>query len=142
MESRRPRPFADSNVVFSGFYGSGAPAIILDGHNAGLLALVVSRQVLSETSDVMRRKRPGLLVDLESFLRDTPPDLAPEPTPEDVRAVAHCINWTDAPILAAALKSGADCVISGNTRHFTQAAAECAGIPILTPAAYLATFEL
>jgi len=142
MATRRPRPFVDTNIVFSGLYGSGAPAIILDRHNEGRLTVVVSRQVLSEAADVMRRKQPRLLADLAAFLRDTPPDFAVDPTLEEVQAVAHCINWTDAPILAAAIKSGADCLVSGNTRHFTQAAAACAGIPILTPAAYVATLAL
>jgi hypothetical protein len=51
----------------------------------------------------------------------------------------HCINAKDAPILAAAVACGADCIVSGNTRHFNQEAAECAGIAIFTPAAYLKT---
>jgi len=52
-----------------------------------------------------------------------------------------CINAKDAPILAAAIGSGADCVVSGNTRHFTQDAARCAGIAIYTPAAFLAALD-
>ncbi|MBI2911701.1 MAG: hypothetical protein HYY05_06125 [Chloroflexi bacterium] len=42
------------------------------------------------------------------------------------------------PILAAAVASGAGCLVSGNTRHFTPQVSGCAGIDIYTPAAYLA----
>jgi predicted nucleic acid-binding protein len=76
---------------------------------------------------------------LSAFLRRTPPEIVAEPTLDEVRAAERCINAKDAPILAAALKGGASCIVSGNTRHFTPDVAECAGIAIFAPAAYLAT---
>lgn len=67
MVISRVRPLADSNVLFSGLYGSGAPAIILNHHSEGRLTIVVSRLVLAETANVKRRKRPGLLPVLKTF---------------------------------------------------------------------------
>lgn len=143
MDTGRERPFLDSNVIFSGLGGSGSPpATILDLHADGRLLIVVSRYVLEEVTDALRRKQPALLPSLEALLVTTPPELVADPTLAEIEAAERCINPKDAEILAAAVKSGAGCLVSGNTRHFTPAAAECAGIPILTPAAYLATVVL
>ncbi len=46
---------------------------------------------------------------------------------------------TQMPHLAAAIQSDADCLVTGNTRHFTAEVAERAGIAILRPADYMRT---
>lgn len=143
MASNRERPFLDTNVMFSGLSGWNAPpARIVERHAEGDLVIVVSRFALDELERVIRRKRPRTLPVFQAFLRETPPEIADDPSPDEVRAAERCINAKDAPILAAAVKSGASCVVSGNTRHFTQDVAGCAGIAIFTPAAYLATLVL
>ena len=143
MVDARERPFLDTNVLFSGLVGSGSPpAQILDRHAQGLLLVVVSRQVVNELVGAIKRKTPSSLARVEVFLASASTEVVPDPTPAEVRAVERCINPKDAPILAAAIKSGADCLVSGNTRHFTQDVAECAGITIYTPAAYLLTLIL
>jgi predicted nucleic acid-binding protein len=139
VEPRRPRPFVDTNVLFSGLYGPGSPALILAWHARGELTIVVSRQVLDELVRTIRRKRPAILSPLRTFLANAPPEVTADPGPDEVRAAEQCINARDAPILAAAVKSGADCLVSGNTRHFTPEAGRRAGITIMTPAEYLAS---
>jgi len=52
------------------------------------------------------------------------------------------INAADASILAAAVRGGADCLVSGNTRHFTAEVGRKAGIEILTPTAYIAALRI
>jgi predicted nucleic acid-binding protein len=142
MASRRRRPFLDTNVLFSGLYSPcGAPAAILDLHARGELTIVVSRQVLDELVATMRAKRADLLPALERLLVSAPPEVWPSPAPAEVAAAAACVNPTDAPILAAALASGADCLVTGNTRHFTPEVGRRAGIPIVTPAACLASLS-
>jgi predicted nucleic acid-binding protein len=47
------------------------------------------------------------------------------------------INATDAPILAAVLASQADCLVTGNTRHFTPEVARRARIRIVSATGYL-----
>jgi predicted nucleic acid-binding protein len=141
MERPKPRPFLDTNVLFSGLYGSGPPATILERHAAGEIAIIISRQVLEELVRTIQLKHPLVLPMLGVFLMTTPPEICDDPSMEQVRTIERCINPTDAPILAAALSSQSDCVVSGNTRHFTPDAARCAGIRILTPAAFLAEFN-
>lgn len=138
MVSPRPRPFFDTNVVFSGLGSSGGPPeILLDLHATERIGIVVSGLVMQELERNLRLKRPRVLLTLAAFFENTPFEIVAEPTEQEIAAVLPFINAADAPILAAAIKSEADCIVSGNTRHFTQAVAQQAGIPIFTPAAYL-----
>lgn len=143
MEWTRPRPYLDTNVLFSALHGSdSAPGAILDRHVDGTILMVVSGLVLEElvrTVRTVRSKRPVLLPQLYTFLTEAPPEVTEEASVDAVRdAAMRCIDTKDAPILAVAIACQADCVVSGNTRHFTQDVTRCAGISILTPTAYLA----
>jgi len=142
MVESRPRPFLDANVLFSGIYhNDSVPGVLIDLHADGMISIVVSAVVLDEVSRNFRRKQPSLNPRWQAFLSGTPPEIVSVPSERAIEAAQHCINAKDAPILAAAIASGADCVVSGNTRHFNQQAAECAGIAIFTPAAYLALLD-
>ena len=139
MASIRPRPFLDTNVLFSGFYRAGGPpSTILQHHIEGTITIVISRQVLEELVATVRAKKPDVLLQLEAFLTNSPPEICADPTPAEVRAVRQWINPVDAPILAAAIRSRADCLVTGNTRHFTPRVARATKIAILTPAEYVA----
>lgn len=143
MARNRPRPFLDTNVFFSGLYSArGAPAALLDLHARGRIIVVVSQQVLSELVGVIREVRPDLLPALRTFLEAAPPEVTPDPTKEEVAEAAACINAVDAFILAAAKASHADCLVTGNTRHFTASVARCAGVTILTPRVYLDSLQV
>ena len=41
----------------------------------------------------------------------------------------------------AAILSASDCLVTGNSRHFTPEVERCVGFRILSPAAYLAELE-
>jgi putative PIN family toxin of toxin-antitoxin system len=139
MARRKPRPFFDTNVVFSGLYSSrGAPAELLRRHVDGTITIVISRQVLEELVRTVNNKAPRVTSMLHKFLASSPPELTADPSDAHVKRVSAFINTTDAPILAAALASRADCLVTGNSRHFTDEVARRARIAILTPAAYLA----
>ena len=137
MVRGRPRPFVDTNVLFSGLYSSlGPSASVLRQHAEGRIAIVISSQVLEELVGAIRAKKPDLLPLLRVFLTQAPPELWPDPTPQEIERARECINPADAPILAAALRSEADCIVTGNTRHFTPNVARRAGVAIFTPAEY------
>ena len=139
MTEAKSRPFVDTNVFFSAFYRPGSPPeVILTRHVEATITIVISRQILEEIVSVIREKKPDLLNSLQRFLTNAPPEIYPDPTSDEVRQAIEWINPADAPILAAARKCRADCLISGNTRHFTKEAGRNAGIDIFTPAEYLA----
>jgi len=85
----------------------------------------------------IKTKKPELLPLLYTFLTHAPPELCVDPTLLEVEEASRWINPTDAPILAAARTSGADCIVTGNTRHFTPNVAARSGIRIVTPAQYV-----
>lgn len=82
-----------------------------------------------------------MLPTLETFLKNVPPEFCSDPTLSEVEQAERWISGNDAPILAAALRSQADCIVSGNTRHFTPEVARASGIPIFTPADYVSELE-
>ncbi len=132
----------DTNVFFSGLYrASGPPATILERHIEGRINIVISRQVLEELVTTIREKKPDLLPRLQTFLTYAPPEICSDPTPAEVQRAEKWINPADAPILAAAIKARADCLVTGNVRHFTTQVARAAKVDIFTPADYLATLE-
>jgi predicted nucleic acid-binding protein len=138
----RLRPFLDTNVIFSGLYSPfGPPAAILERHAQGFIRFVISSQVIDELVRTIRAKRPDLLALLHEFLMAAPPEIVADPPIEAVRRMMDCINAADAPILAAAIRSESDCLVTGNSRHFTPEVARCAGFRILSPAAYLAGID-
>ena len=141
MAEARPRPFLDTNVLYSGLHSpTGPPGRILAAHAQGQLHTVVSPQVLEELVLVIRRKAPALLPLLHTFLVDTPPQVCTTPTLEEVQAAEDCANPSDAPILAAARLAVADCLVTGDRAFATEAAA-CAGLPIATPREYLQSLD-
>lgn len=143
MARRKPRPFIDTNVLFSGFYSPfGAPAAIVRHHADGIVTIVISHQVLEELVGAIKTKKPDLLPVLHTFLTHAPPELCADPTLKEAEIARRLIHPSDAPILAAARTSGADCIVTGNTRHFTPTVAQRGGIKIFTPAPYVAQLGL
>lgn len=140
MARTKPRPFLDTNVIFSALYRpDGIPAKILEHHIEASITIIVSRQVLEELVATITEKKPDLLPRLRTLFTNAPPEICPDPTASEVQRARRWINPADAPILAAAMKAAADCLVTGNTRHFTQQVARSAGVGIFTPAEYLAT---
>lgn len=141
MATAKLRPFLDTNVLIAGLYNPDRlPATILKRHEEGRLTIVISSQVLDELTRVLRLSKPDLLGTFDTFRRRAPLKLAPEPDAATVRRFRAFINAADAGILAAAVASNADCLVTGNTRHFTRNVERRAGIPIFTPSAYVASF--
>lgn len=142
MARTRPRPFLDTNVFFSGLYRADSPpAAILEHHAKGKINIIVSRQVLEELVTTIRTKKPNLLPRLQTFLTNAPPEICMDPTLKEVQRIGRFINPADAPILAAAIKTRADCLITGNTRHFTEQVAKAARVTIFTPSQFLSSLR-
>jgi len=134
----RRRIFLDANVIFAGLYSTrGAPNAILKAHIDGLVAAVVSRQVIEETVANIRNKQPHLVPILYFLLQNAPFEIQPDPTADEVQRWAGIIHPTDAPVLAAAIAAQPDALVTGNTRHFTPEVAKKAHLRILTPAQFV-----
>ncbi len=134
--------FVDTNVLIAGLASAaGASATLLDLCEAGVTQMVISRQVLIEAdrnfSDKFR------LVDrFRQFIRNLGPLLVEDPATPAVEKAAKIIDRKDAPILAAALESKVDFLITLDKKHFlTQQARIKIPLKVLSPAEFLRIFE-
>ena len=143
MESRRWRIFLDTSALIAGIISeAGAARELLRLCEAGIVELLLSRQVLTEADRNISEKLPALIPDYHNLLRQLEPVLVDDPSREAVCEAMLLIHRNDAPILAAAICAKADFLITWNTRHFqTETVRKAVPFPILTPGEFLKAFR-
>ena len=133
--SRLLRVVLDTNVIISALLSPGVPRTVMDLCRRQEVLLVLSDAILSELSEVLRRKfdweanQVAMLLDeLRSFAVVVVPAKA-----------VHCIadDPADDRVLECALEAHADVIVSGDTRHL-QPLGSFEGIPILSPGRFFA----
>ena len=130
----RPRVFLDTNVLVSALYSAGGPpAAILRLHVEDQITIVVSQLVVEELVRAIHRKLPDALPLLRELLLNTPPEVVPDPTPEEIQTFAHGVNRSDAPLLAAAVIAGADYLVSGDVAFLREARRLEVAVTLVTP---------
>jgi len=113
------RVFLDTSALLAGLISSkGAAREVLSGGEMRVFEILVSSQVLLEADRNIEKKFPRLLMEYRDYMRSCEPTLVADPTPAQVKAAVPMVGEDDAPILAAALQSGAQFLITWNTRHF------------------------
>lgn len=117
---------------------SGASNAVLRLAEVGLFQLVVSRQVLEEAERNLRQKLPRALPNFAAQMARLSLEILPAPALTEVKPWTAIIHPSDAPILCAAVKSGADRFLTLNTRRFTPTVAAQSGLRIQTPAQLMA----
>ncbi len=138
MAEARPRPFLDTNVLFSALVNpAGIPGRIVQAHINGDIVIVVSPQVLEELAAAVLRKLLHAAGRLHTNLMLWPPEVCAMPGQTEVDEVRRVVNGADAPILAAAIMASADCLVTGD-RGFAAEAEAFGRLEVLTPAAFLA----
>lgn len=143
MARRRWKVFLDTSALIAGIISpTGAAHEVLRLCEAGVVELVLSRQVLVEADRNLTEKLPALLPDYRALLRHLSPRIAEDPSREMVEQAATVINRQDAPILAAADETGVDYLITWNTRHFlTKSVKAHVRCRIVTPGEFLDAFR-
>ncbi len=110
--------FFDSSALISGLNSpSGAAGIIISAFLSGEFLIYISDQVIEEVQRNIYSKFPLLKESFLSFLL-VKPKVVKQPTLEKIRKAYKLILTDDAPILAAALKSKPDFLITWDKRHF------------------------
>lgn len=135
------RVFLDANVYFSGcFSESGASRFILELARNEKILLYASGLVLRETARNLEKKASSSAVKtFQQYLRSIPLHLVPRPSEEDLKLWEGFLDSKDVPVLAAAVKSGADFLLTLDRRHFLTPALQTRvkKIKILTPGDFL-----
>lgn len=125
--------FLDSNVWFSAFYHSQNCEALLHSHKDKKILIVISAQVLEETTRNIKEKIPHQLSNFQAFLLADPPEMVtdPETIPPDV---TRAVSPEDRPIFTSARSAGVDYFITGNIKDFKHNAKKKIGkITVLTP---------
>lgn len=138
------RVFLESSVLFAAVHSeSGGARLILKLGEAGAIALWVGPYVLQETDAVLDRKSPGSKARFALLLDRARVRVGP---PSDAVALAQAtavIDYLpDAQILAEALASGVDYLVSLDRQHFVgNPRAASLPFPIGTPGDFLAWYR-
>jgi putative PIN family toxin of toxin-antitoxin system len=137
------KAFIDTNVLIAGAASvTGASAAVLDLCEAESIQMVISRQVLVEADRNFSAKLPGLVEPFRQFIRNLAPLMVEDPPIAAVERFAGLIDRKDAPILAAAIESKADFLITLDKKHFLkQKIQRDIPIEICTPSDFLRIFE-
>ncbi|MGD9100172.1 MAG: PIN domain-containing protein [Anaerolineae bacterium] len=128
------RVFADSSVLIAGAGSrSGASRAVLTMAEIGLFKLVLSRQVLDECERNLGKKLPVALPVFAELLAHINPEILPDPPPEESAQWEAIIEPKDAPILATAVNTAADRLLTLDVKDFTPEVAAQSGLVIQTP---------
>lgn len=110
--------FIDSSALLSGLNSpAGAAGIILSAFMAGDFFIYISNQVIEEVQRNIQIKFPLLKERFFSFLL-TKPKIVKKPNLKEIKKAYELIHSEDAPILAAAIKSKPDFLITWDIKHF------------------------
>lgn len=124
----------DTNVLVSGILSpNGPPAAVLRALLTERVTLCFDERIVSEYRDVLTRTRFAfdreLVEELIGFL-----ETAGSPTLATPLAVTLPDPW-DQMFVEVAVSSNADCLVTGNLRHFPETAR--AGVRVVSPREFL-----
>jgi putative PIN family toxin of toxin-antitoxin system len=114
----KPRVFLDTNILISGVVFAGNERKLLEATIDGKFVLMLSSDVIDEAKEVLRRKFPKQAVLFPLFLRTVKhEEISRRAYKRSVKGYVELIgDRTDAPILAAAVVSKADYLVTGDKR--------------------------
>lgn len=139
VKKRRLKVFLDTSALIAGIASSkGSAREVLRLAEAGLIDVFVSRQVIVEADRNIEIKLPELLKEYRAFMKVFKPILVDDPSVMEIKKFLKFINPDDAPILAAAVSSGADYLITWDKKHFIAPSVKSyTGIKVVTPGDFL-----
>jgi len=128
------RVVLDTNVLVSGLLSPfGTPAQVVRLAASGVVRLCYDTRLVSEYRQVLARPAFAFAAaPVEALLTH----LVAQGEPADARPLLTRLpDPDDEPFLEVALAAAADCLVTGNLRHYPAAA--CAGMPVLSPSGFL-----
>jgi len=143
MRKERLKVFLDTSALIAGAASSrGAARAVLQLAEIGLIEVIVSRQIIVEADRNIEEKLPEMLDEYRHFIELLAPVLIDDPRRKDVETFLKVINPVDAPILAAAVISKADFLVTWDRKHFIGKNIHVhAKLKIVTPGEFLKYFR-
>ena len=121
---------------------SGAAGELVRLAEAGVIRMVVSKEVIIEADRVLVQKFPERIQKSRKLLKDLAPEMAPEAAANQIKPFREKLPKGDALILCAAHVSKVSVFVTWNTRDFmAKDIASLVDFPIVVPAECLILFR-
>ncbi len=123
MAKKAVKVFLDSNIILSGLLSEkGVPRIILDILCLRLPFLIgiTGRYNIIEIERNLSKKMPAILPVYEEYFPKLNLEIIPLPSAENVRRFRGHISDKDVPVLASAIMSNADFLVTGDKKDFAK----------------------
>jgi len=118
-KKRSHRLFIDSSVLFAAALSpSGGSFRLLREARERNIKLFITPYVIGEVDEGLRNRYPEALEIFRSFLIHFPIHLMRNPSASRVYECANILPWEDAPILAGAITTKANHLITLDKKHF------------------------
>lgn len=120
MSRKSPRVFLDTSVIIAAIMSpNGGARLLFHLAQADAIRLVVGTVVLREAEEVLRRKAPQHIVTLAQFLDTGNVEIGSAPTVKQQKEASSLLEYEpDADILAQAIASNPDWLVSHDKEHF------------------------
>lgn len=127
------RVFLDASVLVAAAGSpSGGSALVIEVCQGQRFAAVCSQRVLLEAQVNIRNKLPAeAMVRFYQILAALSPTVVPPTTTAEEASYAAWVAPKDAHVIAAAVQSGADYLLSLDRKHLVNDQARSAGLPFL-----------
>jgi predicted nucleic acid-binding protein len=136
LDPTAPRIFLDSSVLISGIMSQrGASYALLLLAELGLIRVIVCPYIRKETERNLALKVPEILPLYHQLTARINWELVQDPSPDEILPLVSIIPAKDAPVLAAAIFSKPDRLVTLDAVHFIRAfsVSEQSGLVICTP---------
>lgn len=121
MAGKRLKVFLDSNVIISGLFSDkGSPRIVLDllSLDLPLLSCATGEYNIVEIERNLLKKMPDVLPVYRRYLKILNLEIVPLPLSKDIKKISGQIADKDIPVLASAINSNADFLVTGDKKDF------------------------
>ncbi len=137
------RVFFDTSVYIAALLSpDGAAGEIIRLAEAGAVRMVVSREVIIESDRVLAQKFPELIQESRRLWKHLEPEMAPCPTPSQIKPFVQKLPKGDASILCSAHAASVAAFVTWNTRDFMAHGVQpLVNFPIVVPAECLTLFR-
>ena len=113
------RVFFDTSVYIAALLSpSGAAGELIRLAEAGVLRMIVSEDVITEADRVLATKFTDLIQESRKLWKHLNPEIAPEPTANQIKPFLEKLPKGDAAILCVAHLAKVEAFVTWNTRDF------------------------
>lgn len=111
--------FLDSSVIVTAVLSPiGGSFRLFQEAKLNRIEIYISHFIFDEVITTLQRKYPAKLSSFYELIRENPINFVKDPSPKSIATLTNFIHPDDAPILAAAIRSKPDFLITWDKKHF------------------------